>query len=33
MAANFVGTILGGKPIPPIHEVFPEFYIEENKKA
>ena len=33
MVANFVGTMLSGKPIPPIHKVFPEFYIDENKKA
>lgn len=26
LTANFVGCILNGKPIPPIHQVFPEIY-------
>ena len=33
LVANFVGHILNGTPIPPIHQVFPEYYIEENNAA
>lgn len=28
--ANFVGFIINGKQIPPIHEIFPEYYEEET---
>lgn len=26
LTANFVGCVMNGKPIPPIHQVFPEIY-------
>lgn len=32
LTANFVGCILGGKQIPPIHQVFPENYQELAQK-
>ena len=33
LTANFVGQVFNGKPIPPIHQVFPEYYVEENNIA
>jgi hypothetical protein len=30
LIANFVGNLFGGKPIPSLYKVFPEFYIDEN---
>jgi hypothetical protein len=32
MVANFVGFIINGKQIPPIHTVFPETYNDLAKK-
>ena len=32
LTANFVGSIINGKPIPPIHQVFPELYQELAQK-
>ena len=29
LVANFVGCIINGKTIPPIHQVFPELYTDE----
>lgn len=36
LTANFVGCVMNGKQIPPIHQVFPEVYqelAEEERKA
>lgn len=32
LIANFIGFVINGKPIPPIHQVFPELYQEEQIK-
>lgn len=29
LTASFMGCVWGNKPIPPIHEVFPEIYVEQ----
>lgn len=26
LIANFIGNVINGKPIPPIYQVFPEYY-------
>ena len=33
LTANFVGFIINGKQIPPIHSVFPELYEDEARIA
>lgn len=32
LTANFIGCIINGKQIPPIHQVFPELFQNEAKE-
>lgn len=32
LTANFIGCVINGKEIPPIHKVFPEFFENEEQR-